>query len=495
MRLIHADPTIEGYRLGTGASPIAKEHPVLAEGRFSLRLFAAFSVIALAFVASSVYANWRSLEIESETYALTANALPSIDHLTTAIDALRDLESATDEYADMTPAERVPAGPTFPGALEGRRRGARDVPAHCRSSPESTSYTTRSPRRSASSTRPSPALRRRRHRQPRIPLAAERNVRDRSNQAARLLRYLVRFNVEHALDSSRRISATRHGVAIMAAALNVTTLLFTFAVAFWIGRIFRSYSHLQRQHAQLVERRASELEVFGRRVAHDLDLAAFVADLLPDRVQGRERVRPEARGRPDARAPVRGPRAGARRQRLRLREVRRRPEPRTLARSIVEIVDQVVEEARAVDPAERPDIEVGPLPDCAVRCSRGVLASILGNLCATPSSSCATRHNGGSPSACGGRRRRPLRGEDTGPGIPPGLEEAIFLPYVRGEGVTQPGLGLGPGDGASVLRGAWRPRWRAFHERPRLGVLLHASAVDDTRGQLVAAGERQARSG
>jgi signal transduction histidine kinase len=33
--------------------------------------------------------------------------------------------------------------------------------------------------------------------------------------------------------------------------------------------------------------------------------------------------------------------------------------------------------------------------------------------------------------------------EDTGPGVPAGLEDAIFLPYVRGEGVTQPGLGLG----------------------------------------------------
>jgi signal transduction histidine kinase len=36
-----------------------------------------------------------------------------------------------------------------------------------------------------------------------------------------------------------------------------------------------------------------------------------------------------------------------------------------------------------------------------------------------------------------------LEVEDTGPGVPPGLESAIFEPYRRAPGVTQPGLGLG----------------------------------------------------
>jgi signal transduction histidine kinase len=33
--------------------------------------------------------------------------------------------------------------------------------------------------------------------------------------------------------------------------------------------------------------------------------------------------------------------------------------------------------------------------------------------------------------------------EDTGPGVSPGLEDAIFEPYRRGPVATQPGLGLG----------------------------------------------------
>jgi signal transduction histidine kinase len=33
--------------------------------------------------------------------------------------------------------------------------------------------------------------------------------------------------------------------------------------------------------------------------------------------------------------------------------------------------------------------------------------------------------------------------EDTGPGIPPGMERAVFQPYVRGPRAREPGFGLG----------------------------------------------------
>jgi signal transduction histidine kinase len=114
------------------------------------------------------------------------------------------------------------------------------------------------------------------------------------------------------------------------------------------------------------------------------------------------------------------------------------------AAGVLEVVDQVVEEARSVDPAERPEIQVGPLPDCAVRCSRGVLSSILGNLVRNAIKfmrDSAERRISIRVVEVGDAVRFEV--EDTGPGVPPGLEEAIFLPYVRGEGVTQPGLGLG----------------------------------------------------
>ena len=225
----------------------------------------------MAFVASSVYANWLSVEIEGEAHVLTANALPSVDHLTVACDALRDLEASTDDYADLGPEQRPPARlhikamwnvvdaelaryldlPAFPG----ERDLYREVPDSLR---ELDSAMDRLFADTESGDRE------------RACETADRVVRAKANRSAQLLRHLVRFNAEHAAESSMRIQATRRKVVLVASVLNAATLLFTGAVAFWIWRIFRSYSRLQREHADLVERRAAELEIFGRRVAHDL---------------------------------------------------------------------------------------------------------------------------------------------------------------------------------------------------------------------------------
>ena len=102
------------YRLGTDPT-MRPEAQAPSEGRFSLRLFAAFLAVGLAFVGSSLYANWLSIEIGDEARQLTDNALPSAEHLTAAVDDLRDLEAATDELP------RAPRGGATRGAA--RHRG------------------------------------------------------------------------------------------------------------------------------------------------------------------------------------------------------------------------------------------------------------------------------------------------------------------------------------------------------------------------------------
>ncbi len=119
------------------------------------------------------------------------------------------------------------------------------------------------------------------------------------------------------------------------------------------------------------------------------------------------------------------------------------PDP-TARTSIVDAVEAVVEEARALSPEERADIDVAPMPACAVRCSRGVLASILGNLVRNAIKymrDSAVRSVSIRVAEVGELVRFEV--EDTGPGIPAGIEATLFQPYVRGDGVTQPGLGLG----------------------------------------------------
>lgn len=444
---------------------------MLAEGRFSLRLFASFSLIAAAFVASSAYAGWLSLEIERESRALTANALPSVGLLTSAIDALRDLEAASDAYADLPPDARDPARarihdhwhgvdaalagyrelPVFPG----ERDLYREVPGALRdldTAMERLYADAESGDRERART------------------TADRDVRSRANGAARLLRELVRFNTEQAAQASARIEATRRRVVLVAVVLNAVTLLFTAGIAVWIGWIFRSYSRLQREHAGLLERRADELEVFGRRVAHDLlsPLSSLTFCLTA--------FKPASEGNPKLASSLARARQCVTRAQVLVENVfefaRSGGAPAVdTATDVAEVIAEVVEEARAVSPGERPEITVGVLPDCAARCSRGVLASILGNLVRNSVKfmrDSAERRIAITVVEVGDDIRFEV--EDSGPGIAPGLEELIFQPYVRGEGVTQPGLGLGlatvrrfcEAHGGQVSAGAASPRGATF---------------------------------
>lgn len=416
----------------------------LSETRFSQRLFAAFLLVAVAFVGSSVYVNWLSFEIGNEAAGLTGNALPSEERLTAATDDLRDLEAATDDYPDVPREGRAAARahidelwrrvdaelagyhelPSYPGERElyaGVAPSLRELDgAIMRLFADADS----GDRERARAT-------------------ANHDVRVKANRSASLLRRLVRINASEATTSSQRIEATRRRVLVVDGILNALMVALTLGVAFWTWRIFRSFARLQRTHRELVERRAAELEVFGRRVAHDLlsPLSSLTFCLSA--------FKPAAEADPRLESALGRARRCVQRAQLLVDNVfdfaRSGGAPSPDARvEVRDVVEQIVEEARAVDPSERPEVELEAVPDCAVRCTRGVLASILGNLVRNAVKfmrDSAVRRIAvrvvASPDAVR------FEVEDTGPGVPPGLEATIFQPYVRGEGVTQPGLGLG----------------------------------------------------
>lgn len=418
--------------------------PALTESRFSRRLFAAFLLVALAFVASSVYVNWLSFEIGAEAEELTGNALPSAEHLMSAVDDLRDLEAATDDYPDVPPLQRAEARKEIEelwqrldvelGAYatlpfyEGERAIYAEVAPSLR---ELDGAIQRLFADTGSDDRE------------RARMTADHDVRVKANHSAGLLRRLVRLNTAHATASSLHIEQTRRRVVALDGVLNALVVVLTFGIAFWTWRIFRSFAGLQRAHADLVERRAAELEVFGRRVAHDLlsPLSSLTFCLSA--------FKPASQGDPKLEGALARARQCVHRAQLLVDNLfdfaRSGGAPSPDARAEVpEVVEQVVEEARALDPAERPEVDLGPVPDCAVRCTRGVLASILGNLVRNAVKfmrDSAVRRVAIRVAATPDAVRFEV--EDTGPGVPPGLESAIFQPYVRGDGVTQPGLGLG----------------------------------------------------
>ncbi len=417
---------------------------MLTEGRFTLRLLLAFIAVAVAFVGSSLYSNWLTLKIEGESQSQMTNALPSIDYLTKAADQLRDLEAATDDYADLPPQERAPARLDLqrrwklidaeltgylklPSFADERQQYA-EIPPALRALDESVQQlfldVESGDRERARTT-------------------ADDVVRVRANGAAQSLRRLVRLNAVEAYQSSLRIQDTRRRAVTFDTLLNTLSVIMTAVIGLWMWRVFRTFSRLQARHAELVQRRADELELFARRVAHDLlsplssltfCLTAFKpaaeTDTKLQNALGRARqcvVR--ARGLVDnvfdfARS------GGA-------------PLPEARA-DVREVVEEVVEEALAVDPTERAEISVPELPPLAVRCTSGVLTSILGNLVRN-----AIKFMRDSEVRRIAIRVRDagdhvaFEVEDTGPGVDPTVADTIFMPYVRGQGVTQPGLGLG----------------------------------------------------
>jgi signal transduction histidine kinase len=120
-----------------------------------------------------------------------------------------------------------------------------------------------------------------------------------------------------------------------------------------------------------------------------------------------------------------------------------RPVPGATAQvraTVLEAVDELL----AAEGTSAPTIDVQPFDEVDVAMDRAVLGVVVSNLLSN-----ASKFSRESPV-----RRVTVRSsaydkwvhveiEDTGPGVPPGLEQAIFEPYRRAPGVTQPGLGLG----------------------------------------------------
>jgi signal transduction histidine kinase len=122
-----------------------------------------------------------------------------------------------------------------------------------------------------------------------------------------------------------------------------------------------------------------------------------------------------------------------------------KPEPNARAELAV-VLKQVSGDFTADAEQAHAELVVDPAPPVTVACPAGPLASVLGNLIRNAlkfvvDGPTPQRHVRVRSALRGGRVRVEI--EDTGPGVPEGMEHAIFEPFTRAGKGTRPGLGLG----------------------------------------------------
>jgi signal transduction histidine kinase len=207
--------------------------------------------------------------------------------------------------------------------------------------------------------------------------------------------------------------------------------------------LVRRHQRLSAEWSARTGARAQELEQFASRVAHDIvsPLGAVTAGvhMLSQKLQFDSRalaVANTVRGSVDRVAAIVD-------ELLRFAWSGGRAAPGESA-DLTAAIEAVRDELVPAALARGVTLTFEPVPEVKVACAEAAVIVVLENLVRN-----AIKHIGNGPkriihagaSVVAGSVRLFVR--DNGPGIPPGMEEAVFEPYVRVEGTKAPGMGLG----------------------------------------------------
>ena len=406
----------------------------------------AFGVVAAAFILSTAVAEWSDLGIRRAAEQIAGNTAPSIEHLSVLRADLRritlladgDLDAALEGRppfereridATLTAIERDWNGyralPTLPGEAD-LVPAAEQAQAELATAIARLEQIERDPDRAQ------------------VRAVLEKELQPAASRLDGAVLRLIDFNAARGGELARTIGKLGRQSVVNAIVLDALCLLLTFVAGSLAWR-------LVRRTTGLLEQRADELEAFAGRVAHDvigpLSAASLALDLLARGTAAPERA---------ARA-IESGRAGIMRARLiadgllAFARAGARPQPGVEA-DVAEVIAGAIKEIAPGHGEREREREIPIVSEIdapgTVACNPGVLASLVSNLLRN-----AVKYAGDVPSpriVVRARRiadrhagRVRIEVEDNGPGLPPGLGEQVFEPYVRGPNSRQPGIGLG----------------------------------------------------
>jgi signal transduction histidine kinase len=234
------------------------------------------------------------------------------------------------------------------------------------------------------------------------------------------------------IDSRQEMIRVLRAMALLGAAGGVLSFL----VVRW---------HQQRLGVwrKLIGERIEELETFASRVAHDivspLGAATAGVHMLSQKLRfdpRSQKIASTVRGSVDRVAAIVD-------ELLRFAWAGGHAAPNESA-DLATAVQAVSDELTPAAEKSGVSLTFGVVPDVKVACAEAAVIVVLQNLVRN-----ALKHIGNGPKRVIHASVKVLAGsvrlliQDNGPGIPKGMEQAVFKPYVRVAGTKAPGMGLG----------------------------------------------------
>jgi len=418
----------------------------MAHRRSDRTLVLAFCAVVISFVASTIYTEQKTTEVDAAATQIATVAAPGIEQLATLRAEVHQLMQLLTEYVEGASRGSPPDRAQM---VESRLKVQQEMRRYLAlpSDPEGAELWNEVHR----------SLKRLDDAVGRVlklvdggePTRARQSLDVDARRAAEAARVALIQAIQHSANYTHnlalRIQSIRSRSALMAYLLDAASIVFGgIAIALAVLQV-RQYTRLLESQRELLARRNEELEIFAGRVAHDVlgpltSVSTFLA--MAERKLGgadnfRRSLERAQRGLQRSRRIVHDllefARAGAR--------------PALGAHAeLNEILRELERELQATALEGGAELRVDiPQERILLACSPGVSISLIENLVRN-----AIKYIGDAPVReirVGAQLKKSsvrVEVEDTGPGLPPGMHQAVFEPFVRATGASaQPGIGLG----------------------------------------------------